>query len=278
MVSPSKSTLVIFLGISLAVFFFAYTSRTTTAEVRSGPKEITILRPPVQNEGEGKGRYEYVEITSSCTAYEDKRCVRVHSGPGVDYETVYTVENGMLLRVKNEVVRNGETWYQIYFDETLRYPDRVQGEWYIPAFSGRIVYAGGEELLTSSTQATDKRIVVDLSDHMLYAYDGNEEFMRTKVAIGSLDTPTPTGTFTIYKKTPSRYMQGPLPGVTDVPFDLPGVPWNLYFSKDGAVIHGTYWHDRYGTGQSDGCINLPPDLAKLIYEWAPLGTKVTIVR
>ena len=88
-------------------------------------------------------------------------------------------------------------------------------------------------------------------------------------------SPTPAGTFTIFKKTPSRYMQGPLPGFTDY-YDLPGVPWNLYFTQQGAVIHGTYWHDSFGQPYSHGCVNLSPEDAKRLYEWAGLGTKVTV--
>ena len=110
------------------------------------------------------------------------------------------------------------------------------------------------------------------------SYDGNYLYLTTKVSTGIDSTPTPLGTFSVYKKTPSRYMQGPLPGVSDVPFDLPGVPWNLYFTLDGAVIHGSYWHDRYGTDQSNGCINLPPEIAKILYDWAPLGTPVIVQR
>jgi lipoprotein-anchoring transpeptidase ErfK/SrfK len=185
---------------------------------------------------------------------------------------------GQVFKIKSTENRNGQVWYQVYFDEWLRYPERVDGDWYIPAVAGRVVHSSATQVLSSSTPVTKKRIIVDLSDHMVYAYDGDTQLLATKVATGIGSTPTPTGTFTVYKKMPSRYMQGPLPGVTDNPFDLPGVPWNLYFTEDGAVIHGAYWHDRYGTNQSNGCINLPPELAKLLYDWAPLGTIVTIQR
>ena len=173
---------------------------------------------------------------------------------------------------------DGIVWHQVYFDEWLRFPERVEGEWYVPSFVGRIVTDNGAQSVSSATPATSKRIIVDLSDHMIYAYDGDVNFLTTKIATGVELAPTPVGTFTIYKKTPSRYMQGPLPGVSDVPFDLPGTPWNMYFTQGGAVIHGSYWHDRYGTEQSSGCVNLPPELAKILYDWAPLGTTVTIRR
>lgn len=236
------------------------------------PTHIQPYNTPVASQGE----YEYLEVTESCDSYLAGICIPVYAGPGVEYEKIYELRKGMLLKIKDTETRNGQTWYRVHFDEWLRYPERVPGDWYIPAVSGRVVRHDGEEILTSSNVSTSKRIIVDLSDHLLYAYDGNERFLTAKVATGNDSTPTPVGTFTIYKKTPTRYMQGPLAGVTDVPFDLPGVPWNMYFTQGGAVIHGTYWHDDYGTQQSSGCINLPPPLAKILYEWAPVGTKVIV--
>jgi lipoprotein-anchoring transpeptidase ErfK/SrfK len=71
-------------------------------------------------------------------------------------------------------------------------------------------------------------------------------------------------------------MQGPLPNISDDYYDLPGVPWTMYFTEGGAAIHGAYWHDKFGTQHSHGCVNLEPDTAQVIYNWADLGTKVTV--
>lgn len=72
-------------------------------------------------------------------------------------------------------------------------------------------------------------------------------------------------------------MQGPLPWLLDQQYyDLPGVPWNLYFTEQGAVIHGAYWHDSFGKPYSHGCVNVAPDEARELYEWTPLGTPVIV--
>ena len=72
-------------------------------------------------------------------------------------------------------------------------------------------------------------------------------------------------------------MQGPLPNLLDRQvYDLPGVPWNLYFTHGGAVIHGAYWHTSFGSQYSHGCVNLPPDTARELYNWADLGTTVIV--
>lgn len=263
-----------FLAILIAIVFFMSRDTPSVVSHVQAQTPSVVQTPPAPLPVQGK--YEYLEITNSCDAYFEGLCIPVYSGPNISNETVHELRNGMVLKVKNKVERNGQVWYQVHFAEWLRYPERVDREWYIPAVAGRIVTGNGEEVLKSSDPKTNKRIVVDLSDHMIYAYDGSTLFLTTKVSTGIEFTPTPTGTFTVYKKMPSRYMQGPLPGVSDVPFDLPGVPWNLYFTEGGAVIHGSYWHDRYGTEQSSGCINLPPEVAKILYDWAELGTTVTV--
>lgn len=71
-------------------------------------------------------------------------------------------------------------------------------------------------------------------------------------------------------------MQGPIPGITDQYYDLPGVPWNLYFTYQGAAIHGTYWHKNFGKQSSHGCVNLTTEEAQKLYNWAGVGTFVIV--
>ena len=100
--------------------------------------------------------------------------------------------------------------------------------------------------------------------------------MEESVSTGVEGDLTSLGTYEVYKKTPSRYMQGPLPGVSDEYYDLPGVPWDLYFTQEGSVLHGAYWHNNFGKPMSHGCVNQPPENAKKLYEWADLGTPVIV--
>jgi len=65
-------------------------------------------------------------------------------------------------------------------------------------------------------------------------------------------------------KRASRHMSG---GTRENGYDLPGVPWVSYFSGNGAALHGTYWHNDYGTPKSAGCINLRPQDAKWLFRW-----------
>ena len=182
-----------------------------------------------------------------------------------------------MLKVGGKVEQNGHTWYKIIFDEWLRYPERIAGDWYVAADYVRVLLnEGNRDLIDRVLSASTKRIIVDRSEQTLYAYEGDELFMEEPISTGIELTPTPRGVFTVFKKTPSRYMQGPIPGISEKFYDLPGVPWNLYFTHEGAVIHGTYWHENFGKPSSNGCVNLRPATAEKLYAWADVGTRVIV--
>ena len=220
---------------------------------------------------------EYLMVTDSCGAHFSGECLRVRSGPGTNFPVVASLRNGMVLKIDETIMVENVPWHKIIFDEWLRYPKRHKGDWYVAGTYVTVVEAEGTRVVSSTTPPTTKSIVVDRSAQMLYAYDGDNLFMSATTSTGLDSTPTPRGVFSVYKKTPSRYMQGPLPNVNaDDYYDLPGVPWNLYFTEGGAVIHGAYWHDKFGTKYSHGCVNLSPEIARTVYEWAELGTAVIV--
>lgn len=223
--------------------------------------------------------FEYVEVVDGCGAHFEGECLNVRSGPGTEYLVMSQLRNGMVLKIDGQVERDGQVWYKVVFDEWLRYPNRLKGDWYVAAEYVRVLLDEGSKTVWEHGAPTtsSKQIIVDRSEQKLYAYEGDNLFIELAISTGLALTPTPRGTFTIFKKTPSRYMQGPLPGLADQQiYDLPGVPWNLYFTEGGAVIHGAYWHNSFGTPYSHGCVNVPTDKARLIYNWADLGTKVIV--
>lgn len=232
--------------------------------------DLTPVEPQPQ-----QSLVDYVEIIDSCGPHYEGVCVNARSGPGTTFGSVAKLRNGVVLRVAEKVEAEGREWYKIIFKEYLLYPERVTSSWYVAADYARpFSNEGPKELL--SGQTSSKRIVVDLSEQKIYAYDGEELFMEEKVSTGTKELPTPRGTFTIFKKTPSRFMQGPIPNLSDDFYDLPGVSWNMYFTNRGAAIHGAYWHDDFGEVHSHGCVNLPVDKAEELYLWTDLGTKVTV--
>ncbi|MEK7063351.1 MAG: L,D-transpeptidase family protein [Patescibacteria group bacterium] len=223
--------------------------------------------------------YQYAEVADGCGPYYTGTCVNMRSGPGTEYPVVLRLRTGMVLLVEGVALdTEGRQWYKIDPGTNIRYPERITGGWYILADAVSEFKDDGDHLVEKGDQVTStKRILIDRSKEMLYAYDGDALFMEQAISVGLEGTPTPRGTFAVYAMTPSRYMQGPIPGLANQDiYDLPGVPWNLYFTTEGAVIHGAYWHDRFGQPWSHGCVNLPPEKAKELYMWAELGVRVTV--
>ncbi|MBL8096244.1 MAG: LysM peptidoglycan-binding domain-containing protein [Anaerolineales bacterium] len=115
---------------------------------------------------------------------------------------------------------------------------------------------------------SDKYFLVDLSDQRLYAFEGQTLVRQTIVSTGRWPTPTVIGEFKIWIKLESTRMTGP-------GYDLPNVPYTMYFYQ-GYGIHGTYWHNNFGTPMSHGCVNLPTPEAQWAFYWADVGTTVIV--
>ncbi len=275
--------IIIFLG----VFSYKHSKKESPTEIPSSTKEAETNIKPIP--------LDYIEIMDGCGPYYDTGvCVNVRSGPGTVHEKVARLRTGVVLKVEKKTFPDDSgvadrEWYKINFEKNLRYPERVESGWYVAidpesirhfsdSSEGYLMSPSGKIITATAVDSntTNKKIVVKRSEQMLYAYEDGELFMQQKISTGLELTPTPRGNFQVYKKTPSRYMQGPIPEVSDQYYDLPGVPWDLYFSGGGAVIHGAYWHDHFGEPWSHGCVNLPLDSAQRLYEWAPLGTPVII--
>ncbi len=261
-------------------------------------KYIKKIPPPTPTEA---GLFHYVEIVDSCGPFYDGECVNMRSGPGLNYSVVSRLRNGMVLKVGEAIENNDQYWYKVILDEWIRYPDRITSDWYVSAnYTQSFFDEGTKDLIKKNTATSSKYILIDLSEQTLYAYEGTEIYMKESISAGLENTPTPIGTFTIFRKTPSRYMQGPLEilslttetststamsiststentvGPNVKSWDLPGVPWNLYFTVTGSIIHGAYWHNFFGGPASNGCVNMRPEKAKILYYWADLGTRVII--
>ena len=119
-----------------------------------------------------------------------------------------------------------------------------------------------------------RRIDVNLTTQYLTAYEGDTPVFTAPVATGRDGFETPTGSYAIYSRLLMQDMSGVAGGES---WSVPNVPWVQYV-VGGVALHGTYWHDRWGTGfrLSHGCINLNIDDAQWLYEWADIGTPVEI--
>jgi len=122
-----------------------------------------------------------------------------------------------------------------------------------------------------------KRIVVDLSEQHLYAYQGETQVYSFVASTGMPGAGTRAGTFRVLDKIPNAYAST---------WNLQMPHWlGIYWA--GATENGIHalpilsngqrlWAGYLGTPVSYGCIVLGVEEARLLYEWAHVGTPVVI--
>ena len=143
-----------------------------------------------------------------------------------------------------------------------------------------LIYTGQVLRLSGTAPAPSgggKRIVVDLSEQHLYAYEGGQLVYSFVASSGAAPYYTRTGEFSVLSKIPNAY----------------GASWNIQMpywlgiywagpAQNG--IHAlpiypngqTLWAGCLGRPVSYGCIVLGTHEAQLLYNWAEIGTPVSI--
>jgi len=141
-------------------------------------------------------------------------------------------------------------------------------------------YVLGDSTILPDPNSAPKRIEVDLSTQLLYAYENNRLVYNYSISSGTWNR-TPQGTFYIWTKIRSQKMEGGSKELGTY-FYLPNVPYILFFYNDkyakkvGFSIHGAYWHNNFGKPMSHGCINMRPSEAAVIFNWADVNVPVII--
>ncbi len=118
----------------------------------------------------------------------------------------------------------------------------------------------------------ERWIDVNLTAQRLVAYEGDSAVFNSLVSSGTWLHPTVTGQFRVWLRYTAQTMDGRRLGYD---YYLPNVPYVMYFYRDYA-LHGTYWHNNFGTPMSHGCVNLPTSAAEWIFNWSSIGTLVNV--
>jgi lipoprotein-anchoring transpeptidase ErfK/SrfK len=122
--------------------------------------------------------------------------------------------------------------------------------------------------MTALKQTSRRWIEVNVATQRLVAWEGRTPVYAVVVSTGTDSHPTLAGSFAVQSKYRTARMQGE-------DYDVPDVPYTMYYSG-GYAIHGAYWHRRFGTPVSHGCVNVAVDHAKWLYDWAEVGTPVVV--
>ncbi|MFH7028483.1 MAG: L,D-transpeptidase [Heteroscytonema crispum UTEX LB 1556] len=127
-----------------------------------------------------------------------------------------------------------------------------------------------KQQIQSLQQSNRRWIQVNLSKQRLIAWEGKTPIYAIAISSGKNATPTRTGIFQIQSKHRKTRMRGR-------DYDVPNVPYAMFYDGNYG-IHGAYWHRKFGTPVSRGCVNLAPNHAKWLFNWASPGTTVFIHR
>ncbi len=190
------------------------------------------------------------------------------SGPAVtddQGQAVRLIYSSIHRVIDIEADAGGYLWYKIWDDKPKAEP------FYGLARHLRVIEP--EEYAPINPGAADKHLRVDLTGQRIECYEGDTLVFWTLMSSGTEGYPTPPGEWSVVYKQPSRHMysgddSGVSGGDADADaFDLPGVPFNTFFTTMGHAIHGTWWHGDYGRPRSHGCLNVPSPAAKFIWRW-----------
>ena len=175
--------------------------------------------------------------------------------------TAITDSEGSVLRTEIEGVSG----------RTLDSTDGIAGAYAEQLATGDAVY----ELSVTETDFTTtnlaRRIEVDLSEQRTTLFENGDVVNSYAISSGLPGSATQTGSFRIFAHVSMQDM-GCFEGA---PYCTEDVPWVTYFNGDQA-FHGAYWHNNFGNRMSHGCVNMPVDIAKYVYDWAPTGTEVWV--
>jgi len=112
--------------------------------------------------------------------------------------------------------------------------------------------------------AADERwIAVDIQEQLLHAYVG-EQLVRVVPCSTGKGGNTRRGIYRIQWKRRMQTMRLKLGHVR-----VEDVQYVMYYDRKRSIaIHTAYWHHRFGRPASHGCVNLPRDDARWLFEWA----------
>ncbi len=216
---------------------------------------------------------EFLASDGYTTQYFEKTVLRWKNGLGIAPRAVGSESaQAQQLPVEKIPQPNAIPVYQ----ESLFVEPKIDPSQMIPG--GEAVQGvGAMDAGPGPQQGAFKEIVISVGRQSLWAYENGKIVTATLVSTGTaevVETTTPIGKYTVLTKFQTQTMQGV---INKEAYKVEDVPWVMYFDNLGNAIHGTYWHENFGTPMSHGCVNLPMNVAQYLYSWAPEGTAVTII-
>jgi hypothetical protein len=163
-------------------------------------------------------------------------------------------------------IKKGDTYSK------LAMRDGISLEWLVKVNQGKLLIEGD----TIRLPKIHYSLTVDKSKKSITWFRGSEIIKIYPIAVGREGMETPEGEFVIINKVenPVWYkMKKTYP--PESPDNLLGTRW-LGLDRKGYGIHGTRDPNSIGSAASHGCIRMHNHDVEELFQWIPVGTKVTI--
>ena len=130
--------------------------------------------------------------------------------------------------------------------------------------------------------AAGKLILISIHDQHLKALQDGVVLLETDVATGRPGLPTLTGTTHIMARYSPYLMVSPWGPGSPYYYAPSWVQYAMLFHDGGYFIHDAPWRSVWGPGANTtagthGCVNVPIDKMVWLWNWAPIGTTVSVV-
>lgn len=219
------------------------------------PTVAAVLPPPFRSACFYEG-YETLTVAESDDATGFSR---LHGGgfvpsTSLQRRRVATEFHGALIANGRMPTRIGREADSVRFDDAA-----------VALPEARTILAPPEAFL-ATVGADERWVYVDRDAQALVAFVGRTAVMGTLVSTGRRVRSTSLGEYRIVRKVPSGSMRDYDPGRGDRPYYIAGIPDIQYF-HDGQAFHGVFWHDRFGSRMSHGCVNLSLADAQWVYDF-----------
>jgi lipoprotein-anchoring transpeptidase ErfK/SrfK len=119
-----------------------------------------------------------------------------------------------------------------------------------------------------ATTSSTVRVKMSTSAQRLYVVQGDEVLLATPICVGTPSSPTPTGSFPIRSKVKER-RRASSPGA-----GYPMTYWMEFYSP----AYGMHWGFVKPYPATHGCVRLPLNSARKIFNLVKVGTMVDVAR
>lgn len=140
---------------------------------------------------------------------------------------------------------------------------------------------GMEQVAAGPMSIAENRLVLNLRSRRLYLYQGDALLTSYPVAVGTAETPTPQGEFTVSRMVENPIWQSPWTGEVHEPGpdSALGLRWIEFSTTEAGSFgfHGTPTVESIGHAASNGCVRMHNEDVVALFAQVSIGTPVSVV-